>query len=123
MQVIDLTEEDGALEAEQIILDKHDDDIADLTVRLQHLMNSTSSVPTVANDRERRSLSLKFSRLERGLRAIDEAVSALPEGATEISLIQQHQEQLSDYNCKKDLAVLYSAPRHVVTFYIKKGFY
>ena len=102
--IIDQVDGDEALEAEQVVLDEHDDDVASLTVRLQRLMNSDSTTPTVTHDRERRSLSLKISRLERGLKATDEAVSAPTEDTEDLSLVQ-HQEQLSDY--KKDLAVLY----------------
>lgn len=68
-------------------------------------MNSDSTTPTVTHEREQRSLSLKISRLERGLKATDEAISTLTEDTEDLSLVQQHQEQLSDY--KRDLAALY----------------
>ena len=95
--VIDQIEEDEALEAEQAILDKHDDDVADLTVRIQRLTNSDSIGPIVTQERERRLLSLKISRLEKGLNETDQTISALSEGIEDLSLLQQHQEQLSDY--------------------------
>jgi len=45
--------------------------------------------------------------LERGLRFTDEAISAMSEETADIPLVQQHQEQLSDY--KRDLAILYDS--------------
>ena len=105
MEVVDALELDEDVEAEQVILDKHDDRVSSFTVRLQGLINSSTTTPTVTNERERKSLSLKLSRLERSLTATDEAISALPEVTEDLSLVQQYQEQLIDY--KKDLATLY----------------
>ena len=105
MQVVDQPEGEEALEAEQAILDKHDDDVASFPVRVQRLVNSGSTTPPDTHVRERRSLSLKMSRLERGLRDTDEAVTAIPEEAEDFAVDQKHQEQLSDY--KKDHATLY----------------
>ena len=50
--IIDQIDGDEALEAEQVVLDKYDDDVANLTVRLQRLMNSDSTTPTIMHDRE-----------------------------------------------------------------------
>ena len=65
-------------------------------------MKADSTTPTVTHDRERRSLSLKISRLERGLKATNEAVSAPMEDTEDLSLVQQHQEHY-----KRDLSTLY----------------
>ena len=72
--VINQIEENEALEAEQTILDKHDDDIANLTIHLQCLTNSDSIRPTVTHECERRSLLLKISCLEKGLKATDKTI-------------------------------------------------
>jgi hypothetical protein len=64
-------------------------------------MNPALSALTVTSERERRSLSLKFSRLEKDLKTTEESVSTVTEDTAEVTLIQEHQEQWLDY--KKDL--------------------
>ncbi len=102
-ELIDLIDEEDLLEAEQAVMDKHDDDLAALTVRVQTLLGRTDSSVTTTADR-RKPLSRKLSRVQAGLKRIDETV---PTSATtaEHSLLKQLQEELSDY--KKDLATLY----------------
>ena len=65
-------------------------------MRLQSLINPSSTTPTVSNEHERKLLSLKLSRLERSLVATDEAISALSVVTEDLSLVQQYQEQLID---------------------------
>ena len=68
-EVIDLIDEGGedTIEAEQVILDKHDDDVAALTVHLESLLVATASVPDI-----RKSLTRRLSRLQVDLRRIDD---------------------------------------------------
>ena len=55
-EVIDLIDEGGedTIEAEQVILDKHDDDVAALTVHLESLLVATASVPDIRKSLTRR---------------------------------------------------------------------
>ena len=108
MQIIDKLEDGDTLEQEQIALDKHDDDIAAMTARLHRLMEPTVDASIKGNGRERRSISLKISRIEKGLKVMEEQMADLVGHAEhfDLSIVQQCQEQLSDY--KKDLAALYS---------------
>ena len=107
MQVIDKTEDDHRLEAEQDTLDKHDDVVASLTSRLQHVIDAGAApTPAAAADpRERRLVTLKLTRLETCLEETKATISALTVDTSELSLLQQHQEQLLDY--KRDVATTY----------------
>lgn len=80
-ELIDLIDEgsDDALEAEQATLDKHDDDVATLTVRVETLSMSTHHTsadharPAVIPD-PRKALSRRLSRVEAGLKRIRDVV-------------------------------------------------
>lgn len=102
--LIDLVDDETVLEAEQAMMDKHDADVADLTVRLQGLFTPSGLDSSLATTDERRPLSRKFARIRTGLTRIDEAISPT-EPPVERSLLTQYQSELSDY--KKDLAILY----------------
>ena len=116
MQIIDKLEDGDTLEQEQIALDKHDDDIAAMTARLHRLMEPTVDASIKGNGRERRSISLKISRIEKGLKVMEEQMADLVGDAEDfdLSIVQQCQEQLSDY--KKDLAALYSGNHHTCSY-------
>ena len=98
--VIDLIDDgsEDTVEAEQVILDKHDDDVSALTVRLKSL--SAATVSPVAD--ARKALSRRLSRLRTGLRRIHDIVH---DTSPEKSVLMQCQEEVSDY--KKDLAIFY----------------
>ena len=67
LQIIDLINEEAEeLEQEQHILDKHDDDIAALSLRLKQLV-SKSKGPVVAPDNGKKAPARKLARLERSL--------------------------------------------------------
>ena len=103
-QTVDLIDdkETEELEREQQTLDKHDDDVTSLSVRLQQLIVKHSG-PGATN--ARKSLSRKLSRLERSLKAVDEALGAVGEDHDGVPLLEQHREQLADY--KKQLTAVY----------------
>ena len=99
-EVIDLIDDDGdsTVEAEQVILDKHDDDVSELTVRLESLL-TTAVCPAVD---ARKSLSRRLSRLQAGSKRIRDITC---DPSTERSVLMQCQEEVNDY--KKDLASFY----------------
>ena len=95
--LIDLIEEeeDDALDKEQEVLDEHDDQIADMNIRLKRLF----SVDTLSlNDPDPVKLSSrKLNHLERGILVIRDAITALPTDHGDVSLIEQYEFQLSDH--------------------------
>ena len=103
-EIINLLDDSDDLEKEQTVLDKNDDDVSTLTICLQTLSTpKTTEAPSTIDPR--RPLSRKLARLEKGLHSIDSIISSTAEAALERSIIQQCNEQLSDY--KGDLAALY----------------
>ncbi len=91
--LIDIIDDDSVVEAEQAALDKHDEDVAMLTVRIQHLIEACNP---------RNIASRRLLRLRKCLNDVDRAVDSLPEDADNVCVLHQHQEHLSDF--KTELA-------------------
>ena len=70
------------LEREQSIIDKHDDDITTLSVRLQTLL-APSKIPVAPAADGRKLLSRKLAHLESSLSRIDDMVSTPPDSHIE----------------------------------------
>ena len=102
IDLIDAGSED-ALDAEQVILDKHDDDVAMLTVRLEVLSTAVRAPSPVTSD-PLKPLARKLSRIKTGLQRIRDIISAT-DTDIESSVIMQCQEETADY--KSNLAALY----------------
>ena len=100
-EVIDLIDDgsEDTVEAEQVVLDKHDDDVAALTVRLESL--AVVAVSSTAD--ARRPLSRRLSRLQTSSKRIRDIIHDAP---VEHAVLKQCQEEVSDY--KKDLATVYN---------------
>ena len=97
-ELIDIIDGDEDLERVQSIIDKHDDDITSLSVRLQTLLAPSKTKTPVAPAADgRKLLSRKLAHLESGLSRIDDMISTPPDSHVEPSLLKQCQEQLSDY--------------------------
>ena len=106
-ELIDLIDEadTGALDTEQDTIDKLDDDVSSLTVRLEALTSMATPAPAlVAPPLDRRPLTRKLSRIKSGLDRIDDAI-AITDPPIEQSLLTQYREEVSDY--KKDIATLH----------------
>ena len=105
-KLIDLTdaEDVDSMDKEQGIMNEHDDNIDNLTIRIQQLLvvleaNGPSSST-------RRLLVRKLTRLEEALTAIGELLEAVtPADLEDRALIEQYQEELSD--CKGQLTKLH----------------
>ena len=97
LQLVDLIDDAPTLEKEQDTLDKLDDDVSSLSVRLRQLIvrgrASKSATPT-SGDGKASASSRKLLRLERGLNSTHEAVLALASDPSDHSLLEQYQEQL-----------------------------
>ena len=106
-QIMDSIGEDdeATLGAEQAILDKFDDDVVHLTVRLNAL-TATDTPPEAppVTPFDRRPFTRKLTRVQTGLERIDESISSTDPVPTRAEL-NQLSEELSDY--KSDLANLY----------------
>ena len=89
--------DDHTLEAEQATLDKHDEDVTALTIRIQHVLEACTS-SRASNPRN--IASRKLLRLRRCLASVAESVSSLPGEADNVCVLHQHQEQLSDYKAE-----------------------
>ncbi len=104
LDFIDSIEEESVdLEKEHEVLDKHEDDVSSISLRLQALMKSTLSVDSMASST--RPLSRKLSRVERCLREAEEALGSMEDSDGKVPLLEQYHEQLSDL--KKELSTMY----------------
>ena len=100
--VVDFVEEESVLEHEQAIFDEHEDRVIDLIDRLQHLleqseMKSRSEQEQPLEPVVDASLPLRkrMNRLERRLRAVQDAVRPLEPGPDlDFYLVQQLEEQV-----------------------------
>jgi hypothetical protein len=104
LQIVDLIEDEEDLEKEQDTLDQHDDKVADFQLRLQRLC-ITDSTAAIVSTAERELLSRRLTRLERSLNSSHTAITELPDDYDDMSLIEQYQEQMSDF--KAELNCLY----------------
>ena len=95
--LIDVIDDDHTLEGEQATLDKHDEDIATLTVRIQHLLEvcTSSRASNPLNIASRRLL-----RLRKCLASVAESVNSLSGEPDNVCVLHQHQEQLSDFKAE-----------------------
>ena len=98
LSIVDLTESEDSLYAEQDTLDTHDDEVALLGLRVRQII--TTCAPS--NEVDPRKVPLKrLTRLQRALVEITNGLSALPDGRDGVVLLRQYEEQLSDF--KKEL--------------------
>ena len=92
------------MEAEQATLDKHDDDVTTVTVRLETLSTSADHARAAVIPDPRKTLSRRLSRVQAGLKRVRDIVAAA-DGPVEPSVLMQCQEEATDF--KRDLAALY----------------
>ena len=94
MATIDEREEES-IATEQDALDKHDEDIDVLSIRIQRLLAATN-LTSASSSNEHKSLSRNLTHLEETLKTIDVALNSLSPETEDLALIQQYQEELSD---------------------------
>ena len=85
-------EDEETLLKEQKTLDKHDDDVAELAVRVERL---TATCDSASDSGTRKVVSRMIAHLNNNISAVDAAISSL-EGSAELHLVHQYQEQLTD---------------------------
>ena len=96
LAVIDLTDDDDGLAAEQQELDDHDDRASELTIRVQRLISTLS--PSTA-DGLSKITTRRLTRLQEKLAVIERAVSAIPEDRDDddsACTLEQYAEQITD---------------------------
>ena len=108
--VIDVLEEEEQLEVEQGTLDRHDDEVSDLSLRLQALMvpTTTPTLTTTAVDAHplpnRAIFERRSTQLQVRLGSIHEKIGDLKDDGSEVHLIYLYQEHLADL--KRELSEL-----------------
>ena len=102
LALIDAIEDEGELDKEQGILDDHDDDVTDLTIRLNRII---STHPSVGESGEIRTARKRLSHLQNSAFLIRDAISehttAEAEATIDVCLFQLYEERLTDL--RKDL--------------------
>lgn len=89
LALIDLVEDEDTLAAEQVELDKHDDDLSVLLVRVRNLVGSACS-----GGEPHKLLSRRLSLLKKGLTSLGEDIGKMESEPGDECLIRQHEEQL-----------------------------
>ena len=110
--IIDVLEDEGQLVEEQNLLNRHDDEVSDLNLRLQALMlvstTSPSPTPTTASDAHplpsRAILERRSAQLQARLISTHDKIGDLKEDGSEIHLVYLYQEHLADL--KRELSEL-----------------
>ena len=96
LSIIDLTDGDTGLTAEQQELDDHDDRASELTIRIQRLISTLS--PSMTEGLSRTS-TRRLARLQEKLAVIQGAVTAIPEDRSDddsVCMLEQYAEQIAD---------------------------
>lgn len=104
--VVELAKEEE-LEDEQAVIDQHDDTVAELSIRIQELItlcSHRSKDPSTPRNLQSR----KLERIDKDLRAVNEAVVSLPGDAGDACRLQLHQEKVADL--RRDLAEIRDSP-------------
>ena len=94
--LVDLIDDEEAIQTEQKTLDDHDDFVAELSVRIQHPC-TPSSEPSL-----RKIAARRLSHLKKALSSVGAAITSSEEESIDVCLLRQYEEQFSD--CKKELA-------------------
>ena len=92
--IVDLLEKDADLEAEQIVLDEHDEIVADLLARLDVIVTRLS-VPEIKDD-PREISKKRLTRLEKKLASVVDEVDKFDPKSVDRCLIRQREEQLHE---------------------------
>ena len=95
---MDLLDDDTDLDREQESLDKHEDEVAQLAVRLERFVIACSST-----DINLLKIATKrFRHLEKRITSVFDSISSLPPDDDNVCLLQQHEESMTEL--KKELS-------------------
>ena len=96
--IIDLLEEQSDLESEQTILDKHDNEVINLTTRLDLLID-TSPRPQPSMLSVTKTPGRRLQHMCKSFTKVSDAVGELTE-IDDVCLIRLHYEQLNKFKCQ-----------------------
>ncbi len=109
--VLNVVEDEDQLTMEQETLDQHDDDVADLSLRLMDLARSTALTPSLSSTTVDAHLLPNHGTLERRstqfqakLISMNEKIDDVNDDGCEVHLISLYQEHLADL--KRELSEL-----------------
>ena len=97
--IVDLTDDEGGLAAEQTALDAHDENIAQLGIRIQRLITACSKS---LDSNPHKIASKQLTCLKTRLSKVEESISSTSSDTDNTCLLKQHEEQLSEF--KKELS-------------------
>ena len=94
--IVDTIDESDAdsLAREQDALDKHDDEVAELSLRITQLLRDCN---TASDSGARKTLSRRLTDLKARLEMVDSAASSLTSSTEHALLLQQYHEKLGDF--------------------------
>ena len=90
--LIDLIEEEEALEREQETLDAHDDLVTELSVRIKQIISTSSPV----TDSSRKVASRKLAHIEKCIKSVVSFIDKASAAVTDACLLQQYEEKVAD---------------------------
>ena len=97
--ILDTLEDEEEVEAEQQEIDKHDDDVMSLSLRLQALSTPTTEMSPAVKARsplDRTLVSRRLAQLQARLSSVIEETNALSGDPAEVHLVYLYQEVLAD---------------------------
>lgn len=96
--IINLTDDEDALEAEQETLDTRDENVAQLSICIERLI---SACPKSLDSNSYKIASKRLTHLKARLSLVEESITPMPTETDDTCLLKQHEEQLSEF--KKEL--------------------
>ena len=97
--IVDLTDDEGGLATEQAALDDHDENIAQLGIRIQRLIAACSKS---LDSNPHKIASKQLGCLKARLSKVEEFISSMSSDTDNTCLLKQHEEQISEF--KKELS-------------------
>ena len=96
--LVDIIEGDELSSKEQETLDEHDDEVAELAIRIERLISLCTSTP---DSNFHKVVSRKLTHIGKSVSSITKAIGSLPGSPDDVCLLHQYEEQLRDH--KKEL--------------------
>ena len=107
--LVDMLDDDGELDKQQRVIDNHDDQVTNISARVECLINCLSALPPTRLSMDQRNVSLRFlHQVDKGLSKVDEVLSAKP---SDMCAVKQLEEEIADLksdvrSASRDLALL-----------------
>ena len=92
--LVDIIEGDELSSKEQETLDEHDDEVAELAIRIERLISLCTSTP---DSNFHKVVSRKLTHIGKSVSSITKAIGSLPGSPDDVCLLYQYEEQLRDH--------------------------